>query len=190
MAPLKFEIDLRSPEYQAKGKFTKTAAFRLLLYGTILLVLFFSFMALQNISRYMNADLLLLKAELAAQQEAAEPLELIIEQLAKQSRRAELEQELLAGTVIELAQVKEIYNSAPAGTAITYLAISSEGECVIRGTSGGIEEAAVFTQQLQALPFISSAALASADLNAEKVCSFSIKALIAPREGDANHGQF
>jgi hypothetical protein len=175
---MNFDLDLRSPEYRATNTLIKPRTFRSLLYVAALIMLVIFFFLLNIYRLHLVNRMEILEAELTALENEAKPLLLMISETEAVIERSAIEKKLQAFSIIKTEYLKILKASAPPGTTIDYIFISSDGLIELKGSCPNLQDSARYNRLLSELPFINSSEIISAASAEEEVSTFSIRAMI------------
>lgn len=180
---MKYEVDLRTPEYLASQKFLKPPVIALLV---VLAITFCTFSGLQAARWYKNS----LQVRLTSAQEtlvelqgAAEPFILMKEEIEViEDKKALLDENI--NSLLPLASHLKTVTAVAAANRVELhqVSLAGCGDFTIQGRISQAKDAAIFNQDLASLPFVYSCQINKIDLSSDDKYHFMISGKLTAGE--------
>ena len=179
------DIDLRSAEYIASTRSSKTGAGRLILALFLLFLPFALFYALADYKAHLEETTSALENELAALTLSAEPLIALKAEIEQVRQIAELENNLKNRRIPLPSSIQKLRASASHTLKLNSIVIKPDKSIEITGTGLEMQGPALYRQSIANLSFTGHTELKSVSMNPQGGYSFILKTiLITPEEAD------
>ncbi len=180
------EMDLRSAEFIASRRFFKPGLFKILSAGLIIAALAGIHCGGNAYVALLRSDLLQEEAVLRKLKDEAFPLLVRAEETALLKDKSSLKKEI-ASSAMPLSQYLQSIRKKAAGSRIKIesILVDHSGNLAVTGTSGDLDQIALYSRALLDLKFIVNTAVSSIDMDRDKGYRFKIEGVVNAESGAA-----
>ncbi len=178
------EMDLRSAKFIASRRFFKRGLFKILSAGLIIAALAGIHCGGNAYVALLRSDLLQEEAALRELKDEVSPLLVLAEETALLEAKSSLKKDI-GSSAMPLPQYLQSIRKKAAGKRIKIgtIAVDHSGSLAVSGTSGDLEQIALYSRALLNLKFIVNAEVSSIDMDQDKGYRFKIGGAVNAESG-------